>query len=149
MRRAAPVPCEPQPKARPVTDTRPVCLLVSGDLMATAWLEPHAQRAGMQLRTALSPQGALKDLAQRPARVVVLDLSRPGLDIAGFVAQCRQVGEPPAAVLAFGPHVDAATLHTAQAAGCAEVFTRGQFHSGAAEILARWLPADESPPKTA
>ena len=58
-------------------------------------------------------------LASTPARLVLLDLSRPGaLDAVSTVA---------APVVGFGSHVDDELLAAARAAGCDEVLPRSRF----------------------
>jgi hypothetical protein len=66
------------------------------------------------------------DVAATPARLVLLDLGRPGvLDaIAGIAAP----------VIGFGSHVDDALLDAARAAGCAEVLPRSRFFRRVADL---------------
>jgi hypothetical protein len=72
---------------------------------------------------------ALAELAAG-ADVVVVDLGRPGvLDALPAVVA---TGAP---VVAFGSHVDRATLDAARAAGCAEVVPRSRFFSSIPELL--------------
>jgi hypothetical protein len=62
---------------------------------------------------------SLADLRSMPARLVLLDVSRPGaLDAV------RALDAP---VVAFGSHVDDELLDAARAAGCAEVLPRSRF----------------------
>jgi hypothetical protein len=66
-------------------------------------------------------------LPSTPARLVLVDLSRPGvLDV---------VGELDTTVIAFGSHVDDALLAAARGAGCTEVLPRSRFFRRLAEIL--------------
>ncbi|MGH9186111.1 MAG: hypothetical protein ACRD0U_09905 [Acidimicrobiales bacterium] len=59
------------------------------------------------------------DLAGATADVVLVDLSRPGALDAAATVGARTIG--------FGPHVDAALLEQARAAGCDEVLPRSRF----------------------
>lgn len=70
--------------------------------------------------------------AARHAEVVAADLSRPGvLDaLRAIDAHCFDVR-----VVAFGSHVDRATLDAARAAGCDQVLARSAFFSRLADVL--------------
>mgnify|MGYP000141423721 CR=1 FL=1 len=63
----------------------------------------------------------------------------PKLDPLDLVPRLRGLDTPPGAIVAFGPHVHRAKLQAAQEAGCEEVFSRGQFHRLANEILAKYF----------
>ncbi|HEX7095413.1 MAG TPA: hypothetical protein VF183_05990 [Acidimicrobiales bacterium] len=68
----------------------------------------------------------VEDLLTTPARVVVVDLGRPGvLDIV------PQLDVP---VIGFGSHVDDALLAAATDAGCAEVLPRSRFFRRVREL---------------
>src|SRR5439155_8408055 len=69
--------------------------------------------------------------------LVILDLEFRGAELANLLPQLRALSPPPGKVIAFGPHVHAATLAAARAAGCDEVLTRGQFYAQLAEVLRR------------
>jgi hypothetical protein len=67
-----------------------------------------------------------RELAGRAARVVLVDLSRPGvLDVVALVT---------APVIGFGSHVDEELLAAARAAGCAEVLPRSRFFNRVASL---------------
>jgi hypothetical protein len=72
---------------------------------------------------------AVDELASTPARLVLLDVSRPGaLDVVPRVT---------APVVAFGSHVDDALLSAARAAGCRDVLPRSRFFRVVHELAAR------------
>jgi hypothetical protein len=61
----------------------------------------------------------IDELAAAPARLVLVDLSRPGvLDVVGTLT---------APVVGFGSHVDDELLQAARTAGCADVLPRSRF----------------------
>jgi hypothetical protein len=64
------------------------------------------------------------------ARVVVIDLGRPGA--------VEAVGRIPDAVhtIGFASHVDRATMEAARAAGCSVVVTRNEFFEHVSVLLA-------------
>lgn len=118
--------------------------ILTADLMFSSKLTAAARQAGGTLRMAMSTAALLENLAAEPARLVLLDLTTPGLDPAVLVPRIREV-VPDAAVLAFGPHVHEDKLAAASAAGCDAVLTRGQLNAGADGLLARYLqPRDEN-----
>lgn len=65
-----------------------------------------------------------------PATTAIVDLSRPG--VAEVLPALVAAG---ARVVAFGSHVDGATLDAARAAGCAVVLARSAFFSRIAEVV--------------
>ena len=69
---------------------------------------------------------------------VILDLSNPGLNIGETVANLKRL-EPPPRVVAYGSHVDTATLKAARAAGCDVVMPRSQFVEELPKSLGEWM----------
>jgi hypothetical protein len=68
------------------------------------------------------------ELRDHPARLVLVDVTRPGvLDV---------VGDVPAPVIGFYPHVDDELAAAASAAGCDEVLPRSVFFRRLPELLA-------------
>lgn len=110
-------------------------VLLSGDLMVQSRLSGNLAAAGIGTQTAMSA-AKLLELSTGGA-VVVLDLATTGYDLAGLVSQLKNSAPPPAAVLAFGPHVLEDQLNAAVAAGCDGVFTRGQFLASAGAIVGK------------
>src|SRR3954468_24913704 len=79
--------------------------------------------AAAALKIPLQVVATASDLAAKlsaKTRLVIVDLSQPGLDLPQLVGQVRQ-GSPSARIVAFGPHVNEAELAAAKAAGCDEV----------------------------
>jgi DNA-binding NarL/FixJ family response regulator len=74
-----------------------------------------------------------------PVKVILVDLSLPGLDAAHLVPQLRKLTPPPGAIIAFGPHVHREKLDAARDAGCDEVFSRGEFNSRMEKILTDYV----------
>ena len=72
---------------------------------------------------------------EEPARLVIVDLSHPGLDPADLIERLKPLLPAEARTLAFGPHVHKQRLEAASAAGFDEVVSRGQFHAQLAAIL--------------
>ena len=112
--------------------------LLSTDLLGMSKITGAAQRAGCPLAVATSAGDLIARLTAAPARVVVIDLSTTRGDLATLVSQLRALPEPPAAVLAFGPHVHEERLQSARDAGCDAVLSRGQFHAKADAIFGQY-----------
>jgi hypothetical protein len=122
-------------------------LLVSPDLMATSRIAGLCREAGAALETIRSlgesPHGG-------PHDVVLLDLQSLSEDPAVLVTRARMLGDagpasgaPPAAIVAFGPHVARERLALARDAGADDVVSRGELLGGFAGLLKRWRPAAE------
>jgi DNA-binding NarL/FixJ family response regulator len=111
-------------------------VLYSTDLVAASAAAGAAARVKTPLATALSLADLQTKLAAAPVRLVVVDLSTPGLNIHELVPILRAAA-PSARILAFGPHVHEARLAAARTAGCDEVVSRGQFHSRMEQIFAQ------------
>jgi CheY-like chemotaxis protein len=115
-----------------------VVVIVAEDLMFGSAFTDAARRAGATGRTVRDVarlRAVLEEAAAAESAValVVLDLTTRGLDPAEAVGVARTGGAK--RVIAFGPHVEEASLERAVAAGCDEVLTRGQFHARQLEVL--------------
>ena len=115
----------------------PDVLFLSSDLMFSSRVGGAAARANVSLQTAgsinVAQAYAVAD-AEVP-RLVILDLSTPGLDVAASVAAWRALAHPPR-IVAYAPHVHEGKLAAARAAECDAVYTKGQFDSQVDAILA-------------
>src|SRR4051812_27902293 len=94
---------------------------LTNDLFFSSRVSGVAQRIGLDLRVANS-----LDKLPADCRLVVLDLTLPSLNIAATVQTIKET-QPTTRIIAYGPHVQDALLQGAQAAGCDEVLSRGQF----------------------
>lgn len=103
--------------------------LLTTDLMQSSQVSGAAQRVGTQLRVFSAADALCSALAAEPARLVVIDLSLPGLDVPALMARLQQLPAGPPRTLAFGPHVHRDRLAQAREAGCQQVVSRGQFHA--------------------
>ena len=110
-----------------------VLALVS-DLATQSQLAGAAARVGVTLQIADSAEALTAKIAHARPRLVILDLSHPGLDPFEIVPRLR-TGLPSVKVAAFGPHVHRERLTAAREAGCDLVVSRGQFHAEMDAIL--------------
>ncbi len=110
-------------------------VVLSSDLATGSQIHGAAKAAGVPCATALGP-GSLMEKATG-ARLVLIDLTMPQLDVAETVQALKALPTPPA-IVAFGPHVQTVRLQAAADAGCDAVLTRGQMHSQAVALIERY-----------
>jgi CheY-like chemotaxis protein len=122
-----------------MTEQPPVGLLLSDDMIFTSRIVGTAAGLGLSVKAARSAD-ALVQLAheQRP-RCVIVDLSNPGLHIADLMRRLGEIGSPRPFVVAYGSHVDTATLQAGREAGCDIVWPRSKFVEELARALPGWL----------
>jgi CheY-like chemotaxis protein len=117
-------------------------LLLCDDLIFTSRITGTARDLGLTVKAASSSQ-KLRDLAmaQSPA-CVILDLGNPGLVIEDLVTALREECRPMPRVVAYGSHVDTATLRRAREAGCDPVLPRSKFVEELPQALRQWMTAN-------
>jgi DNA-binding NarL/FixJ family response regulator len=113
-------------------------LALISDLMMQSQVAGAAARAAATLKIATTADALLAQAAASQPRLVIVDLSHPGLDPRELIAALKRVLLADSATLAFGPHVHAARLAEATEAGCDTVISRGQFHAQMEAILKRY-----------
>ncbi len=109
-------------------------VFIGSDLMFSSQLLGAAAKLGLKLSLAAWSADAAAKLTG-DCRLVLVDLTLPGLDLPAVVAAARERA-PAARIVAFGPHVDEKTLAAAEKAGAHVVMSRGQFHREYAQLLA-------------
>ena len=70
---------------------------------------------------------------------MLIDLHNPGLDLPGLLRDLADASASMPRVVAYGSHVEAATLHAARTAGCDLVLPRSRFVEELPVALAEWL----------
>lgn len=111
-------------------------VLVSGDLMGASRIEGAARLAGVEFRMLKNVDTAIEFCTAERVPLVMIDLTLASLDVATFVSRLRELPNGAPAIVAYGPHVHEAKLAAAQAAGCDQVLSRGQFLSSVDAIVA-------------
>lgn len=94
-----------------------------------------ARTTGCELQIVRGIEQVRERSSQGELDLVILDLESPGMDVPAVIQLLRSEGAPPR-VLAFGPHVWTERLQAAEAGGCDEVLSRGQFVGRLSEIFA-------------
>ncbi|QDU58051.1 hypothetical protein [Aeoliella mucimassa] len=108
-------------------------LAVTNDLITATPIERASQQNGERCLV-VAPEN-LSDVEDLPIRLVILDLLTID-DVTSFVESVHNAFGSDTPVIAFGPHVDAELLSKAQAAGCTQVLSRGQFHRDLRVLIA-------------
>ena len=118
-------------------------LLLSDDLIFSSRITGTGRDLGFPIRAVKAANDLLALAREAPPACAIVDLANPGLNIAEFVAALKRLS-PLANVVAYGSHVDTATLKAARAAGCDLVMPRSQFVELLPKDLANWMkPASE------
>ena len=114
-------------------------LLLSDDLMFSSRITGTARDLGLTVKGARSAD-VLENLARQQApSCVLVDLANPGLKIGDLLGRLREVCPWMPRVVAYGSHVDTATLRAAREAGCNIVLPRSKFVEELPRALAGWL----------
>jgi DNA-binding NarL/FixJ family response regulator len=123
-------------------------LLLSDDLMFTSRITGTARNLDLTIIVARNA-AALEAMAreQEPS-CVLLDLGNPSLAGADAIRKLKAAA-PAAFVVAYGSHVDTATLNAARAAGCDVVLPRSRFVEVLPRQLPAWLGGKNEPPMNA
>jgi CheY-like chemotaxis protein len=123
-------------------ETKPataVGLLLSDDLMFTSRITGTAQALGCTVKPVRSVEALLTLAQQERPRGILIDLGHPEVRIAEVMDRLRKLGSPLPRVVAYGSHVDAATLRAAREAGCDPVLPRSKFVEELPNALPQWL----------
>ena len=113
-------------------------VLVSNDLTVVSRVQGVCAKVGATLRTVGDLQQAIDAIGSEPARVVILDLSTPQIDVDALAIAAKSDAGGAPKVIAFAPHVHVEKLAAARQAGCDEVVSRGQFFAQLDAILQRY-----------
>jgi DNA-binding NarL/FixJ family response regulator len=118
-------------------------LLLCDDLLFTSKVLGTARALGLEVKAARDPQGLLALARREPPSGVLIDLHNPGLDLPAFLAELKALCRVPPRLVAYGSHVEAATLHAARQAGCDLVLPRSRFVEDLPAALPAWLGGAE------
>jgi CheY-like chemotaxis protein len=121
----------------------PQGLLLSDDLIFTSRVTGTAKALGLEVQAARSAPVLIELARRHTPRCVIVDLHNPGLDLPTLLHELAGACAPHPRVVAYGSHVEAATLHAARAAGCDLVLPRSRFVEELPVALPGWLAAKE------
>ena len=114
-------------------------VLLSRDLMFTVKITGTAKELGHRVQVAGNLELASALIREHRPRAVFVDLTAGPLASAESLAALQAVAGPDVPFIAFGPHVDAAALAAARAAGCAAVMPRSKFAAELPALIRRHL----------
>jgi hypothetical protein len=113
----------------------PSGLLLSRDLIFTSKITGTARALGYRFLTAGSVDQATTVIEQMRPRLIFADLASGDLTAPPALLALRRIAGPEAVFIAFGSHVDPASLDAARAAGCQEAMPRSRFVAELPELI--------------
>jgi DNA-binding NarL/FixJ family response regulator len=117
-------------------------LLLSDDLIFTSRIAGEARALGLTIKSARSADALLALARQESPGCVIVDLANHGLVLPELMRQLAELGSP--RVVAYGSHVDAATLRAARESGCDPVLPRSKFVEELPSALPLWFAGGTS-----
>jgi CheY-like chemotaxis protein len=117
---------------------QPIGLVLSDDLLFSSRITGTAEALGLSVRTVRTSAELIRQAEALRPTCVLLDLHNPGLDVSDLVARLKAF-DPSPLLVAYGSHVEAATLHKARQAGCDRVMPRSQFVEELVQALPTWI----------
>jgi CheY-like chemotaxis protein len=105
------------------------------DLFFQAKVSGTAKVLGIELRTCTTPDALAAEIAERPPKLVVVDLNSRNNPIQAI--ENLRANTPNIPVIGFLSHVQVELAQQARAAGCQEVMPRSKFTNDLATILGR------------
>jgi CheY-like chemotaxis protein len=128
------------PKATPPA----IGLLLCDDLLFRSRIAGTAEALGLPLYAARTVSELLQRADELGPACVLLDLHHPELAIADVVSRLKE-RQPAPRIIAYGSHVDVATLRQARESGCDRVLPRSQLVQELPNSLPAWYgPLEES-----
>jgi CheY-like chemotaxis protein len=114
-------------------------LLLSDDLIFTSRVAGTAKALGLSVQPARTTAALVEMARGAPPRCVLIDLHNPGLDLPALLRDLAEACPTRPRVVAYGSHVEAATLRAAREAGCDLVLPRSRFVEELPVALGEWL----------
>jgi DNA-binding NarL/FixJ family response regulator len=114
-------------------------LLLSDDMIFSSRITGTAQALGLKVNAVKSAKNLMAQAKERTPTCVIVDLSHPDLRVPELIGELQDVCSPIPRLVAYGSHVDAATLRAARDAGCDIVLPRSAFVEQLSGNLPQWL----------
>jgi CheY-like chemotaxis protein len=108
-------------------------------MIFTSRITGTARDLGLCVKPARSVAALDALIEQQTPCCIIVDLSHSGLHIADFMKNLRTVYSPLPRIIAYGSHVDTATLRAAREAGCDVVLPRSKFVEELPRALPEWM----------
>src|SRR5262245_954768 len=120
-------------------------LLLSDDMIFSSRITGTAHALGLKINVAKTTNDLMAQVVKPPPACVIVDLSHPGLQVDELIRELKDAYSPMPRIVAYGSHVDAATLRKAREAGCDVVLPRSKFVESLPNELAAWMTSPEKP----
>jgi CheY-like chemotaxis protein len=130
--------------ATPPEPNQPFGLLLSDDLIFTSRIVGTGRDLGLTVKATRSADALLALARPQAPRCVIVDLSNPGLAIGDFMHRLAAACTPMPFVVAYGSHVDTATLRAGREAGCDLVWPRSKFVEELPRAMPGWFSGSPS-----
>ena len=114
-------------------------LLLTDDMIFSSRITGTAQALGLKVSAAKSAKNLMAQAKERTPTCVIVDLSHPDSRVPELIGELQDVCSPMPRLVAYGSHVDAATLRAAREAGCDIVLPRSAFVEQLSGSLPQWL----------
>jgi|SRR5438132_8407567 len=109
------------------------------DMIFTSRITGTAQALGLKMKPARSMAALQALITGHWPNCIIVDLANPSLDLVELLGFLKESGTNVPQVIAYGSHVDTATLKAAREAGCDVVLPRSKFVEDLPKALAEWM----------
>ena len=117
-------------------------LLLADDFLFISRIQGHARALGLDVQSVRTQEILLQRAADKKPTCVILDVHVAGLDVATLVPALKKQ-DPVPYIVAYGSHVEAATLAAARTAGCDLVLPKSRFVEELPTALPAWMTKRE------
>jgi DNA-binding NarL/FixJ family response regulator len=121
-------------------------LLLTDDMIFSSRIIGTAKALNLEVKQLKSVADLIAMARESAPTCIIVDLSHPGLQVDNLIRDLKEFCSPMPRLVAYGSHVDAASLRAARDAGCDVVLPRSQFVEQLPSRLGQWLaPIGSSP----
>ncbi len=115
----------------------PAVLVLSDDLIFSSRITGVARDHGIPAFVSRGVEAAVERLSNEPTTCVILDLAVAGNKLGELIAALKALPQKPR-IVAYGSHVDTASLRAAAEVGCDVVLPRSRFVDVLPSEFAAW-----------
>jgi DNA-binding NarL/FixJ family response regulator len=121
-------------------------LLLTDDMIFSSRVTGTARALGLKIIVVKAVESLVSQARELYPTCIILDLSQAGEKIGELIRNLKEANSSRLRLIAYGSHVDVATLRAAREAGCDLVLPRSQFVEELPQQLSNWLtPSGSSP----